>query len=340
MKNAAALSILIFLFMLSFCGRETDVVTLEKGSPAYTLGKELSSILPTVHPDSNRVLITSNIFNLSTGEVLDFFKSNFGNRADDLKNMDEQQLSAFIQRTATQLAEKKLLLIAAKKAKVKASSSEVERILNGQYERSGGKEAFIAFLNENGVDYKFVENDVKNSVIINGYLTKIVDDGITEEQINEAYQSFIQDTTVSVRHILLLTQEKTDAEKKDIHKRMEDILTRARAGEDFAELAGTFSEDPGSKENGGLYENFSRGTMVKPFEDAAFNVPVGEISDIVETRYGYHILKVVERNTGEKSLDEARPELMEKLREHEWQLIVPAHIEALKEEAEVEIVTL
>lgn len=339
MKNAAALSILILL-MLSFCGRETDVVTLEKGSPAYTLGKELSSILPAVDPDSNRVLITSNIFRLSTGEVLDFFKSNFGNRADDLKNMDERQLSAFIQRTAAQLAEKKLLLVAAKKAKVKASSSEVERILNGQYERSGGKEAFIAFLNDNGVNYQFVVNDVKNSVIINAYLTGIVDDSITDEQIEEAYQSFTKDTTVSVRHILLLTQEKTVAEKKEIRKRMEDILTRARAGEDFAELAGTFSEDPGSKENGGLYENFSRGAMVKPFEDAAFNVPVGEISDVVETRYGYHILKVIERNTGEKSLEEVRPELMEKLREHEWQLIVPAHIEELKEEAEVEIITI
>ena len=339
MKNITALSILIIL-TLSFCAKETSMVTLEKGSPAYTLGKELSSILPAIDPDVNRILITSNIFRVSTGEVLNFLKSNFGNRADDLKNMDEGQLTAFIQRTATQLAEKKLLLIAAKKAKVKASSSEVERILNGQYERSGGKEAFIAFLNENGVDYKFVENDVKNSVIINAYLTKIVDDGITEEQLNEAYQSFTKDTTVSVRHILLLTQEKTDAEKKEIHKRMEGILTRARAGEDFAELAGTYSEDPGSKENGGLYENFSRGAMVKPFEDAAFNVPVGEISDIVETRYGYHILKVIERNTDEKSLDEVRPELMEKLREREWQLIVPAHIEGLKKEAEVEVITI
>ena len=66
---------------------------------------------------------------------------------------------------------------------------------------------------------------------------------------------------------------------------MKKILTRAKAGEDFGELAKRFSEDPGSKDKGGLYENFKRGTMVKPFEDAAFTVTIGELSDIIETQF-------------------------------------------------------
>jgi parvulin-like peptidyl-prolyl isomerase len=139
----------------------------------------------------------------------------------------------------------------------------------------------------------------------------------------------------SVRHILLLTQDKSEEEKTQIHLRMKEILKRARAGEDFGELAKQYTEDPGSKETGGLYENFGRGTMVPPFEEAAFNVPVGEISDIVETRYGYHILKVVARSTGTKTLDEMKEELKDKLQKGEWNSIVPAHIQTLKTEAEV-----
>ena len=94
---------------------------------------------------------------------------------------------------------------------------------------------------------------------------------------------------------------------------MEGILKRAKSGEDFSELVKQYTEDRGSKDKGGLYENFSRGKMVKPFENAAFSVPVGQISDIVETNYGYHILKIIDRkkdpNIKEKFLKEQKRKL-------------------------------
>ena len=338
MKKMRALPILFFL-SLTACEKKADIVILEKDTPAYQLGKELSSILPIMDPDSNRVFLTTKSFHVSAGEVLDLIKSYMGNNTEFLKNMDEQRLSTFIKETTMQLAEKKLLLKAARKSKIKMSASEIDSMLNLQYRQAGGEEKFIASLNASRIDFEIFKKDMIDRIIIKRYFDGIVEkrSQITEEQIQSAYQEFLRDTSVSVRHILLLTRDMTNEEKNKAHDKMGTILSRARKGEDFAELAREFSEDPGSKENGGLYENFSRGDMVKPFETASFSVPIGEISDIVETQYGYHIIKVIDRTKNDEPLEDVRSELEEKLRGPELRNIIPAHLEGLKKKANLEM---
>jgi parvulin-like peptidyl-prolyl isomerase len=88
-----------------------------------------------------------------------------------------------------------------------------------------------------------------------------------------------------------------EIDPKAARQKAEDLLKRARAGEDFAALAKENSEDPGSKEKGGDLGWFSRGQMVKQFEDAAFGLKDNEISDIVESPFGYHIIKVTGHRT-------------------------------------------
>jgi parvulin-like peptidyl-prolyl isomerase len=88
----------------------------------------------------------------------------------------------------------------------------------------------------------------------------------------------------------------------------EDILNRARGGEDFGALAKEFSQDPGSKDKGGLYENVRMGQMVKPFEDAAMSVQPGEIvPNLVETDFGYHIIKLEAKNEAKGGENAANP---------------------------------
>jgi parvulin-like peptidyl-prolyl isomerase len=100
-------------------------------------------------------------------------------------------------------------------------------------------------------------------------------------------------TPYDARHILLLTEEKTEDEKVSIKQKAQDLLDKVLAGEDFAKLAGEYSEDGGSVNNGGLYEGVAKGAFVPEFENAALSLKDGEIyPNLVESSYGYHIIKL------------------------------------------------
>ena len=293
MKRLIILMILPVM-ILSVCSKEQKEFKLEQGTPAYQLAKDLVSTLPFLDPDENAVLIETDSFTVTTGEIIHTLYANMGKRTDQLKTFDAERLQSILDDNATRIAERNLLLAEAKKAGSSVTRDEVDNVLSSQFKRSGGEEKFRKILQENEIDFDYMKERIREDLLVQNYLDDYFSDKIpvAEEEVQRLYQD---DKTASVRHILLLTQEKSDEEKKEIRKKMEGILSRAKSGEDFAELAKAYSEDPGSKDKGGLYENFGRGQMVKPFEDAAFSVPVGEISDIVETTYGYHIIKVIDR---------------------------------------------
>jgi peptidyl-prolyl cis-trans isomerase D len=117
----------------------------------------------------------------------------------------------------------------------------------------------------------------------------------TAEEVAAKYQQNIamyeQPEQVRASHILLKTEGKDDAA---VRKTAEGILARVKAGGDFAKLAAQYSED-GSKDKGGDLDFFGRGRMVKEFDEAAFGMKPGQISDLVKTEFGYHIIKVTDR---------------------------------------------
>jgi len=117
------------------------------------------------------------------------------------------------------------------------------------------------------------------------------------------------------RHILVLSKSSDTAEQVAAErKKINDVLVKARAGDDFAELAKKYSED-GLASRGGDLGFFSRGQMVKPFEDAAFSLQEGGISDIVKTQFGFHIIKVDKIEAAKvKSLDEAKVAIIAELK--------------------------
>ena len=124
------------------------------------------------------------------------------------------------------------------------------------------------------------------------------DASVSEDEVLDFYNThkddrFTEEKQVQARHILFsLADGVSDERKADTRSMAQGILERARKGEDFAALAEEYSQDTGTASNGGDLGLFGRGRMVKPFEEAAFDMEVGQVSDLVETTFGFHIIKV------------------------------------------------
>jgi peptidyl-prolyl cis-trans isomerase C len=161
-------------------------------------------------------------------------------------------------------------------------------------------------------------------------LQKNADKLVTDADIEQYFKDHPSDfDEVRVRHILISTQPKDQGDeeeeakdkksaekpkaltKEEARKKAQALLERARKGEDFAKLARENSDDPGSKDKGGEYDFFGRGKMVPEFEKAAFALKPGEISDLVETQYGFHIIKLEERRTA--SAPDADPKVRQQI---------------------------
>lgn len=326
-------------FILVGCSKQSESASLEEGTPAYELAKELSAVVPALDPSLNPVLVRTKSFTLTAGEVIHTILQSMGNRANQLATLDADRLKSVLLQNAEQIAQQKLLLAAAGKAGITSSPEDIESSLQEQYNRAGGEEKFLEVLTANGVDLEFVKSSIASNLIIEKYLEGVFSDQIqvSDEEIQKSYQ---EPKTASVRHILLLTQGKSDEEKAKIYESMEGLLERVKKGEDFSQLANEYSEDPGSNTRGGLYEDFGKGQMVPPFEEAAFTVPVGEVSGIVETTYGYHIIQVVDRKNETRPLEEVRMELEENLRQTKQNDAFRVHMQGLKDEAAFELIEL
>jgi peptidyl-prolyl cis-trans isomerase D len=134
---------------------------------------------------------------------------------------------------------------------------------------------------------------------------------ISDDQLKAQYQQNIQQyqvpNRVHVEHILLMTVGKTDAEVEEVKKKAQDILNQAKKGSNFEDLAKKYSEDPGTKDKGGDLGWIVQGQTVAEFEKAAFSLPKGSISDLVKTQYGFHILKIMDKESAHtKPFDEVK----------------------------------
>ncbi|OAB42733.1 peptidylprolyl isomerase [Paenibacillus glacialis] len=181
---------------------------------------------------------------------------------------------------------------ATKEAKEAGKKLAVDQL--DQMKEQVGEDAFKKMLDEQ----ELKETDLK------GYLEQVMismqdmTDKVTDEEVKKQYEATKQDFTIaSVRHVLIsLTDANQKARtKEEALKLAKDVKSKLDKGEDFATIAKKYSDDKGSAENGGLYENTPAGTWVEAFKQSAVTLPLNTISDPVETDYGYHILKVESR---------------------------------------------
>lgn len=186
-----------------------------------------------------------------------------------------------------------------------------------------------------------------DSYIANEYLKMEVANNVTvsEDDVKSFYDARMDDfkipEMVQVRHILIgVDAGASEEEKQKAKEKAKDILNKINAGEDFTKLATEFSDDTTTKQKGGDLGFISRGRLVKPFEDASFALKPGEISDIVETQFGYHIIKAEEKkDAGFESYDTVKDNLKQKMIQERMQSEVSKFIEKTMNEAGVEFHT-
>lgn len=137
---------------------------------------------------------------------------------------------------------------------------------------------------------------------------------VTDDQLKAQYQANIQQyqvpNRVHVEHILFMTVGKPDAEVEEIKKKAADVLSQVKKGGKFEDLAKKYSEDPGSKDKSGDLGWIVQGQTVPEFEKTAFSLAPSQVSDLVKSQYGFHIIKVLEKETAHtKPFEEVKESL-------------------------------
>ncbi|MDD2481873.1 MAG: peptidylprolyl isomerase, partial [Lutispora sp.] len=185
-------------------------------------------------------------------------------------------------------------------------------------------EKYEEYLISQNITEEYIVNDLTKRIIINNLVNEITKSiEIPEDELKTIYDS-MKDSFISIKasHILMENQE--EAKK---------ILERAKAGEDFNELAMEFSIDPSAKENSGELGYFSVGDMVPEFEKAAFALEPGQISDLVQSDFGFHIIKAEDKKT--LGFDEAKSQIREELLPGKRNEFFVSYFEELKSKAEI-----
>jgi Parvulin-like peptidyl-prolyl isomerase len=222
-----------------------------------------------------------------------------------------------------------------------------EKQIESFKKQAGTPENFEAQLKLNNLTEETLREKLSEKLIANAYVKRELKINVSDEEVKKFYDEnpgqFERPELVRAAHVLISTQDpmtRTDLsdEQKSAKKKIaEDVLKRAKAGEDFAKLAKEYSEDPGSKDNGGEY-TFPRGRMVREFETAAFSLGTNQVSDIVTTQFGYHIIKTYEKTPAKKvELSEAESDIKEFLTGQELRKQLPEFLEKVEKESNVEI---
>ena len=238
-----------------------------------------------------------------------------------------------------------LLLQAAEREGIKVSQDEIEAKVEQIKNKFDSEEAFIGQLKENGMTLNDVLKEVEKGVKLEALIDKQTANvkKATDEDIEEFYNSnidrFKQPERVRASHVLVKKEaEDSEQTKKEKRQKIEKIQMDLKKGGDFAAIAAEYSDCP-SKAKGGDLGFFTRGQMVKPFEDSAFALKPGEISGVVETKFGYHIIKVTGREEARTiPLNEVRKDIGEYLERSRKQEEIKKYIAGLHDAAKIEYV--
>lgn len=332
------------------CNRTASTPTPTQAPEASEVNLADSDLFRQPIPQADAVAPTSVVATVNGKEITaQEMERQLGALVNSMRNrMPPEQLAQlgprFREQAINQLVVKHLLIeaidtqkvevtpeeLAAAKAKIEATLPEGVTLAQVLEQRKVTPEEFEKEFSEEFRINKLIESKTTGST------------NVTTDEAQAFYaenpKQFVQPETVTARHILIgFDPDATEEGKAEKKAKAEKVRAELVAGADFAEMAAKESDDPGSKDKGGVY-TFPRGQMVPAFEEAAFTQPIGEVGPLVETRFGYHIIKVDERkDAGSVSFEEVSTNLVQYLRMKKVQEAAQVYIEGLRSNAQVNI---
>jgi len=244
------------------------------------------------------------------------------------------------------LVNQELIVQEGKKAELVPKDAEVDAELAKIKQRFPTEDAFTQVLKQQGLTEKVLRGLIERGMIAKKVLDikiKPTAKSVTDEDIAGYYEEhkeeFVEPEKASARHILLkLSPDSSDEEKAEAKEKLQGILKEAKGGADFAELAKQYSECPSAPQGGDL-GYFGRGQMVKPFEDVVFSSEPNQISDIVETQFGYHIILVEDRKQEKPlALENVSGWIKDMLEDKESSIALEKWLKPVREKATIKII--
>lgn len=253
----------------------------------------------------------------------------------DPKAMKEQVLERLI--TVEVLSQK------AEQLKIHSEPQELDEKIHEIQESLGGEQAMKEALQSHGLSMEELRADIQRSMSIQKLLDREVFEKVTVDQaeVKGFYDSnpqvFQVPEQVRARHIIVRVKEgATELEKKQAREAIQKAADRIKKGESFEEVAKQVSQD-GTAQRGGDLGYFSRGQMVPEFEKAAFSLEKGKVSQVVETKFGYHLIKLEDKKEARTlGFQEVEPKIAEFLRQKKGEEQLKAYVDNLKSQAKIE----
>jgi peptidyl-prolyl cis-trans isomerase C len=307
---------------------------------------------------ADQVVVKGKGVEVKSSQVEEAFIGLKANAAARGQSIPEEQRPLIESRLAEKLAVTQLLLKKAGDEDRKKAKENADKFMAESKKRFASEAAFNTQLMALGLSSQKFYDRVLEQNICEEFLAREVKSTIkvSDESVKKFYDEnpakFEQPEMVRASHILLSTKDQTDPnpdqrlkrelppeKKKEREQRIRKLKERADMGEDFAKLARENSDDPAAKESGGEY-TFPRGQMVKEFETAAFSMKTNQISDVIETAFGYHVIKLSEKIPAKTvPFTEAGPRIKDFLIQQEFAAkSLPAYFAQMKKDAAIEFV--
>ncbi|MFP4159165.1 MAG: peptidylprolyl isomerase [Desulfobacterales bacterium] len=254
-----------------------------------------------------------------------------------------EQLAQLKRTILDNIIDQEMLYQASREEGIEVDPDEIQQEIDQLMDQFENQEDFRKQMAEMNYSEEALEKEIRQNLAIR----KLIDErfaseiSVSDDDIKAYYEEnqseFEEPERVHARHILIRSGPDDDDEtKEEAKEKLEEVREKLESGEEFSELARQYSEGP-TAESGGDLGYFSRGEMVKRFDEAAFGLEAGEVSDIVETRFGYHLIKVEDKKEqGVQPLDDVKGSISENLEREKVMRELEPYLESLKEKYDVE----